>query len=144
MTRPPQLKAIAPGMAVTDPWRDVGYPGGVTNMLFPSAWWAYIQNMWAYAAQTAAAEGDTRCLSDIAAHEALSETNSPPADLMRYPYPEGRVAGYPATDVLVCRRTQRIDVPVFSMVDWEDEATGLPRWLLPGDPESGHHVSAGH
>jgi putative CocE/NonD family hydrolase len=124
VTRPPHLKAIAPGMAVTDPWRDVGYPGGVTNALFPSAWWAYIQNMWAYATQTAVAEGDSHCLSDIAAHEALSETNSPPADLVEYPYPEGEVGGYPAADGLIWQRTHEIDIPVFSMVDWEDEATG--------------------
>lgn len=124
VTRPPNLKAIAPGMAVTDPWRDVGYPGGVANALFPTEWWAYIQNMWAYAAQTASAEGDARCLADIAAHEALSQTASPAADLLQYPWPEGTVGGYPVSDALVWLRTHLIDVPVLSMVAWEDEATG--------------------
>lgn len=124
VTRPPHLRAIAPGMAVTDPWRDVGYPGGAENVLFPTEWWAYIQNMWAYAEQTAIAEHDSRCLADIAAHEAISQSASPPADLLEYPWPEGKFAGYPASLGLIWQRTPRIDIPVLSMVAWEDEATG--------------------
>ncbi len=119
-TRPPHLKAIAPGMAVTDPWRDVGFPGGVTNTLFPGLWWEYIQAEWANAAQTAKAEGDVRCLANIARHEALSQTSSPPADLEQYPYPTTR----PGYDAFPWRQTHLIDIPVLSMVAWEDEATG--------------------
>ncbi len=120
ITRPPHLKAIAPGMAVTDPWRDVGFPGGVTNWLFPAGWWAYIQEMWSYAAQTARAEGDERCLANIAAHEAESQATSPPADLEKYPYPTTT----PWARSFPWQHTQRIDIPVLSMVAWEDEATG--------------------
>ncbi len=38
--RPASLKAIAPGMVVTDPLRDVGAPGGVPNVEFPALWYA--------------------------------------------------------------------------------------------------------
>ena len=33
----PPPEGVAPGMAVTDQWRDVASPGGVTNWLFPTA-----------------------------------------------------------------------------------------------------------
>jgi putative CocE/NonD family hydrolase len=120
ITRPPNLKAIAPGMAVADPWRDVGTPGGVTNVLFPAGWWAYIQEQWSFVAQTAGAEGDQRCLANIAAHEAESQTTSPPADLEKYPYPTTTAWAHS----LPWQHTQRINIPVLSMVAWEDEATG--------------------
>lgn len=121
MTRPPHLKAIAPGMAVTDPWRDVGTPGGVTNVLFPAGWWAYIQEEWSNAGRTAAAEGDNRCLTNLAEHEALSETSSPSVNLVEHPYPGYIKGGY---DNFAWQHTRRIDIPVLSMVAWEDEATG--------------------
>lgn len=120
ITRPPNLKAIAPGMAVVDPWRDVGTPGGVTNALFPAGWWAYIQEQWSYAAQTAQAENDVRCMANLARHEALSQTSSPPADGALYPYPTRT----PWAHSFPWQQTQLIDIPVLSMVAWQDEATG--------------------
>ncbi|HTU15219.1 MAG TPA: CocE/NonD family hydrolase [Solirubrobacterales bacterium] len=117
--RPPHLRAIAPGMAVTDPWRDVGFPGGVTNTLFPATWSFFIQSRWGAAGESAIAEGDTRCEANIAAHNDGFPEVSPGAELTAHPYPEGEFA-----DRLIWKRTHRINVPVLSMVAWQDESTG--------------------
>lgn len=140
ITRPPHLRAIAPGMSVTDPWRDVGYPGGVTNIGFPATWWVYIQQRWTAALQSAISEGDTKCIADIALNEVDSQANSPPLMLAQYHYPEGtkddQPGGEPVADRLAWMHVNRINVPVLSMMAWQDEATG-PRtgyyqdWLNP-------------
>jgi putative CocE/NonD family hydrolase len=116
--RPPHLRAIAPGMVVTDPWRDVGFPGGVRNVLFPTSWSLYIEAQWTYALQTAVAEHDTRCIANIAVHTATAPTNLPVADMLTRPYPQD------APDRMLIDRVASINVPVLSMVDWQDEATG--------------------
>jgi len=118
--RPANLRAIAPGMVVTDPTRDVGYPGGVENTLFPDVWWLFIKTMWSYAATTARAEGDHLCLADVAAHLHQGAGASPPVVLRAHPY----VDAYSASRSLLAH-TSRIDVPVLSVEDWQDEATGV-------------------
>lgn len=118
--RPANLKAIAPGMAVTDVWRDVGFPGGVTNYLFPYAWGIFIQSRWDAAAESATADGDDKCLANIAAHNASFDDVSPYSDLTNRPY---EVPGQSAWG-LPFKRVNKIDVPVLSMVSWQDEATG--------------------
>ena len=118
--RPANLRAIAPEMVVADPTRDVGYPGGVENTVFPDVWWLFMTTMWGYAQTTAQAEGDQLCLADIAAHLQQGEGVSPPVLLRAHPY----VDAYSASRSLVTH-TSRIDVPVLSVEDWQDEATGV-------------------
>lgn len=118
--RPPHLRAIAPGMVVTDPLRDVSSLGGVPNILFPAGWWMFIQSQWDNARTTARAEHDGRCLANIADHKARSTTTSPPALQVRHPYYDAFIAGRQ-----LWTRTHRIDVPVLSLEDWQDEATGV-------------------
>lgn len=118
--RPPHLRAIAPGMAVSDPWRDVGFPGGVKNHLFPATWSLFIQSRWASAASTAAAEGDSECIANLAANNASFPKVSPRVDQETNPYPaDGGLEGRQ-----VWKRVRQIKVPMLSMVSWQDEATG--------------------
>jgi putative CocE/NonD family hydrolase len=123
-TRPPHLRAIAPGMAVTDPWRDVGFPGGVTNYLFPVGWTGFIQSRWNAAEESAMHEGDSKCLKDLAANQAKFPAVSPAADLLRYPYPEDVPSASWRRSLELFKRTDRINVPVLSLMAWQDEATG--------------------
>src|SRR3954454_6589336 len=37
-TRPPHLRAIVPGAFFSDSYRDVGYPGGIQNVVFVAGW----------------------------------------------------------------------------------------------------------
>lgn len=119
-TVPPHLKAIAPGMAVADPWRDVGSPGGVTNWLFPYGWGLFIQNRWSAAKASAETERDTKCVQNIDAHNAGFEEVSPYAELKKRPFvvSEPGLAGQP------WKQVKKIKAAVLSMVSWQDEATG--------------------
>lgn len=117
---PDHLKAIAPGMVVTDPLRDVGSPGGVPNVLFPNGWWIFIQENWEYAHTTAQDEGDQACIDRIDEHLALSENTSPPAMQAQHPFQDEF-----NDSRLLWTRTDRIDVPVLSMEAWQDGATGV-------------------
>lgn len=114
---PAHLRAIAPGMVVGDPVRDVGYPGGVENTLFPQAWWLYITTMWDFAETTARAEHDTQCLENIAQHRIEGATESPITLGLEHPFVDER-------NVETWRSAAKINVPVFSVEDWQDEATG--------------------
>ena len=74
---PANLRAIAPGMVVTDPTRDVTYPGGVENTLFPAVWWAFIQEQWSNAATHRDSRRRQTCLANIARHKQEGETSNP-------------------------------------------------------------------
>ncbi len=118
--RPKHLRAIAPGRVVTDPVLDVGYLGGVPNTLFPVGWWSFIQTEWSYAKITAEAEHDQRCLANIKDHIANSTNTSPPALQSQHPFDDALNARLETWS-----RVKRINVPVLSLEDWQDEATGV-------------------
>jgi putative CocE/NonD family hydrolase len=74
--RPRALAAIAPGMVISDTYRDIGFPGGILNDGFPPLWDVALHESWASAAAQARAENDTECLTNIAAHQAANEPYS--------------------------------------------------------------------
>jgi len=119
LARPPHLRAIAPGMPVLDPWRDVARPGGSVNVLFPLGWTIYIQDRWQAAKQSAISEADSDCLTNLAANEAAFPGVSPLKNLTTRPYPEDL-----PRDQRTWLQTKRIKVPVLSFQAWQDEATG--------------------
>lgn len=116
---PANLRAIAPGMVVADPTRDVSHPGGLENTLFPAAWWLYIKAQWYFASETAQAEGDSACLANLAGHLQEGETENPSALTRAHPFADvfDEAQG-------TWRDAAKIHVPVFSVEDWQDEATG--------------------
>jgi hypothetical protein len=116
--RPKNLDAIAPGMVVTDPLRDVGAPGGIPNPEFNNLWWATILDSWTYVAQDALGDGDTQCAVNLARNITVGQATSPTADsthLFEDAFWRSRY---------LRPRTKRIDVPVLSMADWQDEEVG--------------------
>jgi uncharacterized protein len=113
--RPRGLKAIAPGMVVSDPLRDVGAPGGVPNIQFPALWWATILDSWTYNLQNAQSDGDDEGLANLATNYVLGQTTSPIVSFT-----------HPFEDAYWSERFQRsqcaaIDVPTLSLEAWQDE-----------------------
>jgi putative CocE/NonD family hydrolase len=116
--RPRGLVAIAPGMVVTDPLRDVGAPGGVPNVLFPALWWATIMDSWTYDIQNAEGDADLEGIANVARNLAVGQFTSPVTSM-----------GHPYEDAYWKQRDLRsltplIEVPVLSMEDWQDEEVG--------------------
>lgn len=115
--RPAHLKAIAPGMPLGDARLDSWFPGGVPAPGFVDGWWGYLHSRWDAAKVSARAEGDQRCLDQIARNERTAETNRVPTILIRHPLRD---------DYIEIRNmaahTAQITVPVFSMEVFQDEA----------------------
>jgi putative CocE/NonD family hydrolase len=115
--RPPHLKAIAPGMPLGDARLDSWFPGGVPAPGFVDGWWNFLHARWDAAAASARAEGDQRCLAQVARNYQTAETNRLPTILIRHPLRD---------DYIEIRnlaaRTGRINVPVLSMEAFQDEA----------------------
>jgi hypothetical protein len=118
INRPKHLDAIAPGMVVTDPLRDVGAPGGIPNPEFNNLWWATILDSWTYAAEDALGDGDTQCAINLARNTTVGQLTSPTADSTHL-FEDGFWRSR-----YLRPRTKRIDVPVLSMADWQDEEVG--------------------
>jgi len=145
--QPPHLKAIAPGMVVGDMRRDSWAPGGVPAPGFITGWRGYLHERWASIRRSADNEGDTRCLQQIqenlAGEEAHSITRLVFSHPMRDEVTDARAPG---------RGAPRIEVPVFSMESFQDEAVtsredyyqerlGTPKlWLL--QTNGGHDLYA--
>ena len=138
--QPPHLKAIAPGMSVTDPWRDNGTPGGVEQPGFANSWWFYIQSRWTPAGTSATAEGDQRCLDNIAANRISGQALAPGT---WYTDPiKRRPEGAFGLERNRSNFVDQIEVPVMSMISWQDESTGSRQGYFEEklDPETTYMV----
>jgi putative CocE/NonD family hydrolase len=119
--RPKGLLAITPSKNVTDPYRDVGYPGGIKNIGFPAQWWGGFPATWNKAADIAAKlDGDTECAKTVA--DNIAKIKRPDLDLTKWlenPYADGlyvkRSAFY---------ETAKIDIPALGTQSWQDEQIG--------------------
>jgi len=116
--RPEGLCAIAPGMVVTDPLRDVGAPGGVANVEFPALWWATILDSWTYAEANAQSDQDTVGLENLTVNAVVGQFDSPVTS-SGHPFED---AYWAARDLRA--RCARIVTPVLSVEDWQDEEVG--------------------
>jgi putative CocE/NonD family hydrolase len=127
LNRPRGLAAVAPGMVVSDTYRDIGFPGGILNDGFPPLWDVALHESWAAAAPQAVQDRDPECLANIAAHQVANEPYSLLAQGLRHTYDDGwhhtRSAEY---------RLNRIAVPVLGMGSAQDEQVG-PRGVLAFD-----------
>jgi putative CocE/NonD family hydrolase len=125
--RPKGLVAVAPGMVVSDMYRDVGYPGGIANAGFPVAWEAALHASWAQALPQARADGDAECVADVARHQALGLPDGVVLTGFQHPYDDTFFRTHSPEAGL-----SRIDVPVLGEMAWQDEQTG-PRGGLAFD-----------
>jgi predicted acyl esterase len=129
-TRPPHLKAIAPGQVIADPRADSYAPGGVPQPYMISGWASlYVPYRWNAARKSAVAENDTRCLEQIEKNLKTLEAGSPGRLVLSHPFKDAY-----QEERTVARRTHLINVPVLSMTSFQDEATmsrgGYYQWTV--------------
>ncbi|RYF82442.1 MAG: CocE/NonD family hydrolase [Comamonadaceae bacterium] len=118
---PKGLKAITPSKNVADPYRDVGYPGGIPNEGFPSMWWGLFPLFWTQAADNAKKfGGDTDCAATAAANiEKLKRPDLSLIEWLKIPYADGLYVKRSANRV-----THKINIPTLGNQSWQDEQIG--------------------
>jgi putative CocE/NonD family hydrolase len=112
--RPPHLDAISPFQVTTDTYRDVAGPGGLPNTGFGAFWGLANQPAASYGYGTQA--GNPDCVAERPKHLAAEPTGNIFLQGLQHFYDDEywqrRVVG---------RNLDRIDVPVFSCVSWQDD-----------------------
>ena len=118
--QPPHLKAIAPGMALTDPRADSWAIGGVPSQGFITGWWYYLHSRWLTVRRSAEAEHDTACVSQVESNYAHAEQpdDNLPTLLIRHPLRDAWI-----DERTILQRAAQIKVPVLAMEAFQDEAT---------------------
>lgn len=118
--RPPHLRAIAPGMPLTDPRADNWAIGGVRSDGFVTGWWMYLHSRWLAARRSAESAGDTGCVRRIDANYRAAEDPAVqlPALVRRHPQRDEWTAAH-----TLLERVERIEVPVLAFEAYQDEAT---------------------
>ncbi|SFM69165.1 hypothetical protein SAMN05444747_107339 [Variovorax sp. OV329] len=125
--RPPHLRAIVPGMVLTD-YRDAIAPGGVPAPGFLAPFRVVFRAFWSdIVAKAAKEEGDEGCLQQVQANLVAEESNS----VMHLPVAHPLRDDYMNTFDLA-RHADRIQVPVLSMEAFQDQAI---------TPRSSHYQS---
>jgi putative CocE/NonD family hydrolase len=125
--RPRGLAAIAPFQIIDDVYRDVGYPGGISNGEF-GAFWGLADQPAADAQNPvlAAGQNDPRCAANYAAHQAQNgPSNIVVAGAQHMwddSYWQSKAIGASAA---------KIDVPVLNCTTWQDDEVGSrSAWTL--------------
>lgn len=118
--RPPHLKAIAPGMAMTDPRSDSWEIGGVPSQGFVTGWWQFLHSRWLAIRRSAVAEHDQRCVAQVDRNYAAGETPAInlPSQLIRHPLRDAWIQ-----ERTILNLADRIQVPVLSMEAFQDGIT---------------------
>ncbi len=117
--RPKHLVAATPANVVADTYRDIGYPGGIFNDVFPPEWGASLNVDWTLALQRATQSGDTACAAHYAAHVEGNNANQLAVQIPQHPYDDGWHHDHSGLNW-----AQDIDVPVLAVHTWQDEETG--------------------
>ena len=125
--RPPHLRAIVPGMVLTD-FRDALMPGGVPAPGFITPLRVSMRAFWEkVVAQTATEEGDAACLAQIPKNLAAEDTNSVMHLFLSHPLRDDHMKSFD-----LAPHADRVQVPVLSLEAFQDQAI---------TPRSGYYQS---
>ena len=123
--RPPHLRAIVPGMVLTD-FRDALAPGGVPQPGFVTPFRIGLRTWWAQVvAQTAREDDDAACLAQVDRNLASEETHSVMNLVVSHPLRDEFMNSFDLAPL-----ADRVDVPVLSLEAFQDQAV---------TPRSGHY-----
>ncbi len=116
---PPHLVAIAPGHSYGDIYRDVAYPGGIFNYTFAALWSFVAQPVYSYqAAFEGSAAGDDICM-EHQQNRVESQRYNPFLQAFEHPWDDELIRERsPLYDI------EKIDVPVWTVLAWQDEQVG--------------------
>jgi len=116
--RPQHLDAVAPWQVTTDLYRDVSYPGGITNIGF-GAFWAGVDqpnNSYRSGVEHAANAGDASCLQAQVTHAAAEPSQNIALQGLQHPFEDSFWQGHePGANA------DKIDIPAFSCFTWQDD-----------------------
>ena len=137
--RPKGLVAATPSNVVADTYRDIAFPGGVFNNVFPPAWGVALQADWALAGQIAATEGDAKCMANVPRNAAQAVPNALALQILEHPLDDAYHREHSPGEL-----AQQIDVPVLAVRTWQDEETGgrQDSWWEKTDPDKTWLVSS--
>ncbi|MDQ0570567.1 putative CocE/NonD family hydrolase [Variovorax paradoxus] len=125
--RPPHLRAIVPGMVLTD-FRDALVPGGVPAPGFVTPLRRSMRAYWErVVAQTAREEGDAQCLAQIPRNLAAEDSNSVMHLFLSHPLRDDHMRSFD-----LAPHAGRVQVPVLSLEAFQDQAI---------TPRSGYYQS---
>jgi hypothetical protein len=116
--RPPHLDAIAPFQVTTDLYRDVAYPGGVTDTGFGAFWGAVDQPYASYSSgvERAGETKDTGCAQSQVSDLAAEPSHNVALEGLQHPFDDAFwQAREPGADA------SNIDVPLFGCLTWQDD-----------------------
>jgi uncharacterized protein len=118
--RPPHLKAIAPGMALTDPRLDSWAIGGVPSQGFVTGWWMFLHSRWLAVRGSAEQEHDQRCLMQVEKNFESGQQTAVnlPSLLLQHPLHDNWIE-----QRTILSKADQIAVPILSMESFQDEAT---------------------
>ena len=117
--RPPHLVAIAPGHTYGDIYRDVAYPGGIFNYSFAALWSFAAQPSTSYGAAFEGVTGGDEICAQHQQNRVQSQRYNPFLQAQEHMW----------DDKLIRERSplyniEKIDVPVWTVLAWQDEQVG--------------------
>jgi len=129
--RPPHLVALAASSSLSDLYRDVAYPGGILNNVFPFAWTALQKDGVVGVAHKAVPAGDSECLTNLAQHEVANLSVSVPQMVLDHPFTDDPFGGQSWASRSPYTGLSRINVPTMLFNSWQDEQLPgrLYEWL---------------
>src|SRR5947209_4075194 len=125
--RPKGLAAVAPWQLVDDVYRDVGYPGGISNTEFGAFWGVGDQPLAdAENPERAAQQGDAQCAANWAASHPTNVPSNIALAGLQHPWFDSFWASKE-----IGAKAARIAVPAFGCASWQDDEVGSrPAWSL--------------
>jgi uncharacterized protein len=126
--RPHGLAAIAPFQIVDDVYRDVGYPGGISNGEFGAFWGLGDQPAADVSGTLSGVEqGDPQCAANFAAAHAQNGPSNIVVAGAQHMWDDS----YWQSKAIGAARAAKIDVPVLNCTTWQDDEVGSrPAWTL--------------
>jgi putative CocE/NonD family hydrolase len=121
-TQPPHLRAIVPGAFFADSYRDVGYPGGIQNVVFVAGWSLASQPANTAEQVFGGLQGlDENCIAAQAEH-GQSPPHNPFIQMNAHPFDDAEPYQNRGPYLLANKSdTLSVKVPVMAQLAWQDE-----------------------
>src|SRR4051812_15446641 len=121
-TRPPHLRAIVPGAFFSDSYRDVGYPGGIQNVVFVAGWSLASQPANTAEQVFGGLQGlDQNCINAQVEH-GQSPPHNPFIQMNAHPFDDADPYQNRGPYLLANKSpSTSVKVPVMAQLAWQDE-----------------------